>query len=102
MNLEINIATVIIGSVGLIVNLLIALLAWFALRSVKAIDDKFDSLSKKADNTNAELHRIDRDLLTLKAELPNQYQRREDAIRQETILNAKVDKIYELIERKLK
>ena len=36
-------------------------------------------------------NRLERELLTLKADLPVQYVRREDAIRQETVINAKLD-----------
>lgn len=37
--------------------------------------------------------RVDRDLLTLRAELPEKYVRREDAIRSETVINAKLDSL---------
>jgi hypothetical protein len=40
------------------------------------------------------IHKVKDDLAALRAELPLQYVRREDAIRQETVFHAKLDAIY--------
>lgn len=42
--------------------------------------------------------RFERELLELKAELPRQYVLREDQIRSETVLNAKIDAVYAKLE----
>jgi len=44
-----------------------------------------------------EVDRVDGDLKRLLAELPLHYQRREDAIREYTVINVKLDRLYELI-----
>lgn len=46
--------------------------------------------------------KTDADLKRLMVELPMHYQRRDDAIREYTAINTKLDKMYELILRKLK
>lgn len=38
-----------------------------------------------------DLHRIDKEILKLRAELPRDYVRREDAIREQVVINAKLD-----------
>lgn len=42
---------------------------------------------------------LEKEFLEHKAKLPLEYQRREDAIRFETVLNAKLDTIYNTMER---
>ncbi len=37
------------------------------------------------------MHRIDKDILTLRLELARDYVRREDAIREQVVINAKLD-----------
>jgi hypothetical protein len=89
MNIDINIGTVLL--VGF--QMLLALLGWFALRSVKGIDDQLQGINKKVDNTNTEIHRLDRDLMSLKAELPRDYTRREDFIRTVASIDVKIDNV---------
>ena len=52
---------------------------------------KFESLETAAANEAREWQRIERDILTLKADLPLNYVRREDYIRNQTIIEAKID-----------
>lgn len=56
-------------------------------------------IDKRIDAQNVRLLTLEKDLADHKARLPLEYQRREDAIRFETGLNAKLDAIYNLIER---
>jgi hypothetical protein len=89
MNIDINIGTVLL--VGF--QMLLALLGWFALRSVKGIDDQLQGINKKVDNTNTEIHRLDKDIMALKAELPRDYTRREDFIRTVGGIDVKIDNV---------
>jgi hypothetical protein len=50
----------------------------------------------------ARLERLDADFRKLLADLPSHYQQREDAIREYTAINAKLDRLYELMLRELK
>ena len=63
-----------------------ALLKWFAARMLNEIEQRL----KRIDDLENRFER-------LMAELPLHYQRREDAIREYTAMNAKLDRIYELI-----
>lgn len=56
-------------------------------------------IDKRIDNLGDRLAQVEKDLHDHKLSLPMQYQRREDAIRFETTLNAKLDAIYGRIER---
>lgn len=54
-------------------------------------DSRFDELRQASANEAQNWHRVERDLLSLRAELPREYMRREDHIRFETTINAKLD-----------
>lgn len=56
-------------------------------------DQRFTELQKAQAEEAQHWHRVERDLLSLKAELPREYVRREDHIRFETVINAKLDSI---------
>jgi hypothetical protein len=91
--------------------LLIAIIKWFLANYHKGLAEKFKGLADQitANNTDSarraeltniairaqedELRRIDRELLGLRAELPEKYVRREDAIREQVVINAKLDAI---------
>lgn len=53
----------------------------------RRLDQRFSALEK----TGAEWQRLERELLTLKADLPIQYVRREDYVRSQTVVEAKLD-----------
>ncbi len=54
-------------------------------------DKRFDELQKDQANEAQQWQRVERDLFKLRAELPREYVRREDHIRFETVINAKLD-----------
>lgn len=62
---------------------------------------KFENLEQCAQNEAREWQRIERDILTLKADLPLNYVRREDYIRNQTIIEAKIDGLALKIENAL-
>ena len=59
------------------------------------IDSRFLKMETESKEENKELSkellRNERELLALKIDLPNEYQRREDSIRNQTIIEAKID-----------
>lgn len=57
----------------------------------KALDIRFNSLERSISEEAEAWRKIERELLELKAALPNQYLRREDAIRQEVVIHSKLD-----------
>ncbi len=77
--------------VGLLLGF-IGVLCSFVKLMLAQIDGRIDA-------HNVRLRVLEKDLADHKAGLPLEYQRREDAIRFETGLNAKLDAIYHLIER---
>ena len=70
----------------------IGTLATFGMVLIKQIDARIDHQNDRVSKIEASLN----ETLTM---LPLQYQRREDAIRFETVLNAKLDAIGSRIER---
>ncbi len=54
-------------------------------------DKRFDELQQAQATEAQQWQRVERDLFKLRAELPKEYVRREDHIRFETVINAKLD-----------
>lgn len=71
---------------GIVIGVLFALLKWFAQRLLADIDARL----RRIDEVERRLERIT-------AEMPQHYQRRDDAIREYTAINAKLDRLYELL-----
>ena len=78
---------------GAILGGVFALLKWFAGRLLSDIEERLERIDAVA----REVDRVDGDLKRLLAELPLHYQRRDDAIREYTAINAKLDRLYEVI-----
>lgn len=77
--------------VGLLLGF-ISTLATFGMVLIKQIDSRID-------HQNDRVSRLETSLNETLTKLPLEYQRREDAIRFETVLNAKLDAIGTRIER---
>jgi len=73
------------------------LLKWFAARHLADIKGHLDNINERLDAHARDMARLDADFKRLLAELPLHYQRREDAIREYTVINVKLDRLYELI-----
>lgn len=63
-----------------------------------AQDERFDALMRGQEAERGNWQRIERDLLELKADLPVAYVRREDYVRGQTVIEAKLDAIHSRIE----
>lgn len=119
MSLELNITNLIAISVAILtcIATLIKFIAVLFERSIKRdLQARFETLdaSSKAQYEQinmrltaldsafkldaAQWQRVERELLTLKAELPLHYVRREDYIRGQTVMEAKQDALYSRIE----
>jgi biopolymer transport protein ExbB/TolQ len=61
-------------------------------------DTKFLSLEQAAASEAKEWQRIEREILLMKADLPNLYVRRDDYIRNQTVIEAKLDGLAMRIE----
>lgn len=59
--------------------------------SQKHWDTKFTGMENAAAAEAKEWQRIERDILLMKAELPNQYVRRDDYIRNQSVIESKID-----------
>lgn len=57
----------------------------------KRLDMRFTSLERAAEAEAGEWRRVERELLDLRAELPLHYVRREDYIRGQSVIEAKLD-----------
>lgn len=61
-------------------------------------DKKFEALERNGREEAGQWQRIERELLSLKADLPVQYVRREDYVRNQTVIEAKLDAVAVRIE----
>jgi hypothetical protein len=66
--------------------------------SQKHWDTKFTALENAAATEAKEWQRIEKDILLMKAELPNQYVRRDDYIRNQSVIESKIDGLAVRIE----
>lgn len=64
-----------------------------AQRLLREMDTRFNRIDVLA----AEVARVDSDLKRLIADLPMHYQRRDDAIREYTTINSKIDRVIEVL-----
>lgn len=71
---------------GIVLGGVFGLLKWFAARMI----DEIETRLKRIDDLESRFER-------LMAELPLHYQRREDAIREYTTINAKIDRLTEVL-----
>lgn len=78
---------------GMVVGLMAGLVRWMGQRIMADIDARLGRM----DDVMNEVARVDGDLKRLVAELPMHYQRREDAIREYTTINAKIDRLTEVL-----
>lgn len=79
---------------GAFAGLVKLLLMQFAAR----VDRQLDALTKESKGWR----QVERELMQLRVELPERYVRREDYIRNQTIIESKLDLINEKIERRFK
>lgn len=82
---------IIIAIVGAWSALLIGVIKWFLNRNQDDLKEQLTALKTSIDGHRDEVHRIDKDILTLRLELARDYVRREDAIREQVVINAKLD-----------
>lgn len=97
-------------------SLLLGVIGWFARRAVSSLDDKLRGMREQHELADAELNaklgavsdaqsreveewrRLERDLWQLRAEMPHQYVRREDYIRGQSVIEARLDAIASKLE----
>jgi len=65
---------------------------------LRQMEKRFDQLEDALRNEAAGVSALREEFLRLKAELPIHYVRREDDIRNQTVINAKLDALYSKIE----
>lgn len=88
-------ATVVVACFGA----LFQAIRWLFLRYHEQLKLSFADFAQKLGDQGTELHRIDKDILKLRAELPRDYVRREDAIREQVVINAKLDTLAAKIDQ---
>lgn len=63
----------------------------FAAQFERRLNERFDSIRSAHDREMRGISRVERDFMAFKAELPVQYVRREDYVRGQSIVEAKLD-----------
>lgn len=71
---------------------------WLLDRHTDVIGKRFDVLEAEMKADREALHDVERSLMQLKADLPLNYVRKEDAVRHEAVFNAKLDALASKID----
>ncbi len=71
--------------------IIIATTRWTMSRGLAANDQRMAKLETDVAKNKEESQKREREILQLRCDLPLEYVRREDAIRQETVIHAKLD-----------
>lgn len=79
--------------------LIIVTTRWTVSRGLAAHDKRMESIEVDLGAMREDGQKREREILELRCDLPLQYVRREDAIRQETVINAKLDMLAAKIDR---
>lgn len=87
-------STVLLAGLGL----LLAAIRWLLDRWVTQLEKRFTHLEATASAWSSELSRLDREILKLKAELPERYVGREDWIRFAHTIDHKMDVLRDRLE----
>lgn len=98
MNFTLNLWEVL-TLVGTVTATFLALGRMFIAQAEKKVDERFIGLSRQTAQIDANARQTDQRLMQLLADLPVQYQRREDAIRQEVAIIARLDALNEKMMR---
>jgi hypothetical protein len=85
--------------VSAIVGGVFASLRWLAAELKRQIDIRLDRIEAVEQVRADELRRLERDIHSLRSELPMHYVRREDHIRDITSFSVKLDRIYTVLLR---
>lgn len=101
---ELDLAQVIgwvIGLLSIFVSIVVAMFKVLLGQFEKRLDNRFQAVTDRVDvcmerieNNETSLHEIEKEFLRWRAELPMQYVRREDFIRNQTIIEAKLDAVF--------
>ncbi|QPF74225.1 hypothetical protein G8A07_15730 [Roseateles sp. DAIF2] len=86
-----SLAITLIGAFGAVFKLLL-------VQHQRHQDRRFDSIEASAEKEAGQWQAVERELLLLKAELPLNYVRREDYIRGQSVIEAKLDGLATKIE----
>jgi len=84
-----------------LVSAFAALIKFLFVQFDKGLDKRFENMGKRLDGMEADSKdwlRIEREFLQFKADLPVHYVRREDYVRGQTVLEAKLDAVFTKIE----
>lgn len=88
-----------IGTVIAIVTVMGRVIDRWLTERFSSLNERIDQMQKSYQADVSALQRVERDLLMLRAELPERYVRREDHIRSQTVIEAKLDALCARIDR---
>lgn len=104
MTVELTIAN-LITLVALVIAAMWALGKLLLAQNRRQLDERFDRMDTRFDDVEGrqrdeakEWQRVERDMLALKAALPIDYVRREDYIRGQSVIEAKLDGLAALVQ----
>ncbi len=75
-----------------------AAIRWGRDREAKALDERFHAIERERARDAERHHKLERELLLLKAELPMSYVQRADYIRGQSVIESKLDSLAKKLE----
>jgi Na+-transporting methylmalonyl-CoA/oxaloacetate decarboxylase gamma subunit len=91
------IVTIVLAFLGFVVGVW-KLVSWMQSREIKAAKEAADQAKAAAEAVAARVNEAEKELLRLRAQLPLDYVRREDWIRNQTVIEAKLDGLASKLE----
>lgn len=89
---------VILAAVVAWSGMLLGIIKWLLGQYAEGIKKNFEELGRTLKGHSEEMHRLDKEILKLRGDLARDYFSRDDHIRYETVINAKVDALATKIE----
>lgn len=89
--------SLVVASCAAVLGGVFALLRWFAARLLSDFEEKLQRIDEIDHRVSQRMDDLEGRIERILAELPIHYQRRDDAIREYTAINAKLDRMYEVI-----
>jgi len=91
MSVDFQLIGLVAGAVGTWSALLIGVIKFLLVRVSRDLDARLDYIARSQADEVSHWRRIERDLMDLRAEMPTHYVRREDHIRNQSVIEAKLD-----------
>ncbi|MDM7320248.1 MAG: hypothetical protein P3W91_000800 [Fervidobacterium sp.] len=96
---EVDIVSIVVSFIVAVVSTVFAVVKWLSKHMLDSYNERIAKSEQRIEELEKSLQRIETKIEELKTDLSITYHRREDAIREYTAINAKLDRLWEVIVR---